>query len=281
MPTARWPNEQRVGARADARRRLRGGKPSDEQDHTTNEYDAPCASIDRPVEAVRAESRRRCQLAALNAPCKRAAALTPRASGRARCRGTPRGFRRTAHSRSSRGMLSGGAMRTTRAVRVLRQDAAREQPLDDRARASMRRASTSMPMNSPRPRTSTIDGTAQVAAVRASSHAPSSARALDQVFVEQHVERGHRDRRARADCRRTCCRGRPGENTCITSSVATNADTGSSPPPSALPRITPSGLNALVLAGEELAGAAETGLDFVADQQHVVRRGRSRAQRAR
>ena len=43
------------------------------------------------------------------------------------------------------------------------------------------------------------------------------------------------------------------------------------PPPSALPRVTPSGLTPVVLARKQTAGAAKPGLDLVADQKHVSR----------
>jgi hypothetical protein len=56
-----------------------------------------------------------------------------------------------------------------------------------------------------------------------------------------------------------------------------NALTGSRPPPSALPRIEAVGPDAVVVAREHGAGAAEAGLHLVADQQDAARACRSRA----
>ena len=56
----------------------------------------------------------------------------------------------------------------------------------------------------------------------------------------------------------------------MTSRRARNIDTGNIPPPRALPKYQAVGMHIIMLAGEQLAGATEPGLDFVGDQQHVV-----------
>ena len=62
----------------------------------------------------------------------------------------------------------------------------------------------------------------------------------------------------------------PGVNTSISSRVPTKADTGSTPPPSALPRMSPSGRMPSCSYANQRPVRPRPGLHLVEDQQHVV-----------
>ena len=71
----------------------------------------------------------------------------------------------------------------------------------------------------------------------------------------------------------------PGVSTPSTSARPTTAETGTIPPPSALPSVTRSGRTPVALARERRAGAPEPGLDLVEDQQRAGGVAQSRAPR--
>ena len=83
--------------------------------------------------------------------------------------------------------------------------------------------------------------------------------------------------RRRAGCRRRSSRARPARSTPSTSRSPTTADTGTMPPPSALPSRYRSGTTPDELAREGRADTAEARLDLVGDEQHVPLAGRARA----
>ena len=156
-----------------------------------------------------------------------------------------------------------------RAVRVLAEQAAREQPLAD-ARAVARSGSISTPISSPLPRTSRDQPDARSLQSREQLVA-ELARALGQALVEQQVERRQRDRRGERVPPKVLPWS-PGVNTCITSARAEERGHRQQSAAQRLAEDHAVGPDAFVLAGEEAAGAAEAGLDFVADQQHVAAR---------
>ena len=82
-----------------------------------------------------------------------------------------------------------------------------------------------------------------------------------------------------ADCRRRSSRGVPGVMPVAASSVARQAPIGK-PPPMPLAIAMMSGVTPDQLIGEELAGAADAGLDLVEDQQQAVLVAERRAGRA-
>ena len=71
----------------------------------------------------------------------------------------------------------------------------------------------------------------------------------------------------------------PGRSTPSTSRFATTAETGHDAAAERLAEQVDVGHDALVVAREGLAGAAEAGLDLVGDEQHVVRSVHSVAHR--
>ncbi len=98
--------------------------------------------------------------------------------------------------------------------------------------------------------------------------APSDAALLDQPFVADHVQRLEPDRgRERLPPKVEPCE--PGVNTSISSRVPTKAETGSTPPPSALPRISPSGRMPSCSKANHAPVRPRPGLHLVEDQQHV------------
>ena len=112
----------------------------------------------------------------------------------------------TAQSSVSRSIVSGGAKPHDGAVRILRQDAAREQPVDDIARGD----AVAIDLDADEESLA-----AHLADQRALDRGKTREQmrallrgACDQSFFEQHVER-RSPTRTRADCRRTCCRDRP------------------------------------------------------------------------
>ena len=132
-------------------------------------------------------------------------------------------------------------------------------------------------MKSPLPRTSRISGLLIVREPREQMRALLG-RALDQPFVEQHVERRERDRgRQRIAAERAAViAGREHLHHVV------GADERRHRQQAAAQRLAEDhavGLHAVVLAREELAGAAHAGLDLVADQQHVALAADARALR--
>ena len=164
-------------------------------------------------------------------------------------------------------MTSGGASRTT--VPCVSFDST---PLSSSrwqtSRALAWAGSISAPAQRPRPRTAFSAGIADGAQAREHVLAEHAA-ALHQPFVLDDAQRFEADRggeRIAAEGRAVRARRehvhqlrRP-----------TKADTGSTPPPNALPRMRPSGNDAFVLEGEPGAGAAEPRLHLVEDQEHAV-----------
>src|SRR5258708_3698455 len=162
----------------------------------------------------------------------------------ARVRRVPSSSRRTsskrssAQSRSVRAMTSGGARRTT--VWCVSFDSTPfASSRSHAARAPATAGSISAPTHRPRPRTSLSAGLA-IARRRSSIWAPStrlfstspSSRITCSASSPTPAAAGLPPQLQPCD---------PGVNTSMTSRRATKADTGSTPPPSALPRIRPSG----------------------------------------
>jgi hypothetical protein len=166
-------------------------------------------------------------------------------------------------------MVSGGANRTTvpcvsfdRIPRASRRSTT--------SRAVMRSRSTSMPMNSPLPRTfadqRAFDGGQALEQMRALLR-----RARDQTFVEQHVERRQRD----GGGERIATEGAAVIARREHLHQVVGADErrhGKKPAAERLAEDDAVGAHILVLAREELPGAAHSGLDLVADEEHVVSR---------
>ena len=104
--------------------------------------------------------------------------------------------------------ISGGAKRTTVWWVSLVSTPCSSSFRIPRARSPAPR-SNSTPISRPFPRTSRISGLAHGAQLPHEVVA-QSARALGQVLLDQHVDRGRAQPRPPRHCRRTCCRDRPG-----------------------------------------------------------------------
>ena len=171
-------------------------------------------------------------------------------------------------SRSPRGDHERRSEAHDGAVRVLRQDAVREEAIDDAPCGGARRVDLDAD-EQPRPRTSRTSG---LAIAREAGKEPRAERrgALGEALVDDARSASRGPTAAASGLPPNVLPWSPGRNTPMTSSRARNADTGSNPPPERLAEHEPVGLHAVVVAREQLAGAAEAGLHLVGDEQHVA-----------
>ena len=103
---------------------------------------------------------------------------------------------------------------------------------------------------------------------RAGARRASRARSCSSPVASMRRRRGRR--RRRAGCRRRSSRARRAAARRARRASPTTAETGTMPPPSALPSRYRSGTTPDEVARERRAGAAEAGLDLVGDDQHVA-----------